>query len=71
MESAGGNPRPAFMASLKSLCRTMDRQVADLERETRTAVLTAKVEGCLNLYHCMMIHVKHFRDPMQVMLLTK
>ena len=49
MESAGGNPRPAFMASLKSLCRTMDRQVADLERETRTAVLTAKVEKCLNL----------------------
>jgi len=30
------------MASLKSLCRTVDRQVADIERETRTAVIATK-----------------------------
>jgi len=33
------NPRPAFMASLTSFCKSLDRQVADLERETRTAVM--------------------------------
>jgi len=36
------NPRPAFMSSLQSLCRSVDKQVADLERETRTAVLVSK-----------------------------
>ena len=46
-DQALSNPRPAFMATLKSLCKTVDRQVADLERETRTAVVTAKVENCL------------------------
>ena len=36
------NPRPVFMASLKSFCKSLDRQVADLERETRTAVISSK-----------------------------
>jgi len=33
------NPRPAFMASLTGFCKSLDRQVADLERETKTAVM--------------------------------
>jgi len=36
------NPRPVFMASLKSFCKSLDRQVADLERETKTAVISSK-----------------------------
>eukprot|EP00092_Neocalanus_flemingeri_P021748 GFUD01023591.1.p1 GENE.GFUD01023591.1~~GFUD01023591.1.p1 ORF type:complete len:592 (+),score=179.14 GFUD01023591.1:44-1819(+) len=39
---ATSNPRPAFMASLQSLCKNVDRQVADLERDTRSAVLATK-----------------------------
>ena len=37
------NPRPEFMANLKSLCRNLEKQVKEVDFETRTALHANRV----------------------------
>jgi len=40
-----GNPRPGLMAELKSVCRTVEKEVEKLEQETRTVASTMAMGG--------------------------
>ena len=40
------NPRPEFMANLKTLCKDFDKQVNDLDLETRATLHHNRVRIC-------------------------
>ena len=50
-----GNPRPGLMAELKSVCRTVEKEVERLEQETRTVASTmamVRIYSNLGLLGC-------------------